>query len=263
MSPKRKKAAEKKTTPSSTKKAKDQSLSDKIQNLNITKSYTSLAYGIVTVVVLFILVVVGFRTFSNQEKVEITDDSAVTEAQGDLYVVKAGQSLWDIAEEVYGTGFEWERIAVANKLLNPGQLEEGTKLIIPRIQEDDTAMTTTPSPSQEATASPTVAPTTTPTPAVTTTATTAPTATQVPTKVPTKAPTSTPQPTKAPEKPTTGTKIEGNKYIVKEGDTLWDIAVRAHADGYKWVVIFNANKDKISNPDLIFVGQEIVIPRSN
>ena len=256
MSPKRKKAAEAKPTTKKTPK-KDQSLLDEIQNLNITKSYTSLAYGVVTVVVLFILVVVGIRTFSNQESVDITDDSAVTQTQGDKYIVKSGQTLWDIAEEVYGTGFEWERIALANKLQNPGQITEGSELIIPRIDDDKTAMVT-PSVTQETTPSVTENVTSTTTP------TQMPTSTQAPTKAPTATPTQ--MPTDSP-KPTgqAGDKtapIVGDKYTVKEGDTLWDIALRARADGYRWVDIYHANKD-ITNPDLIFVGQVIVIPKKN
>lgn len=250
MSPKRKKAAEAK--PKTTKKTpkKDQSILDEIQNLNITKSYTSLAYGVVTVVVLFILVVVGIRTFSSQESVDITDDSAVTQAQGDRYIVKSGQTLWDISEEVYGTGFEWERIAIANRLQNPGQITEGSELVIPRISDEDTAnvtpQATTPSVTAQATAAASPSQ--------------APSATSAPTQMPTA--TATPRPTAQPS-PTmqaTPAPITGDKYTIKEGDTLWDIALRAHADGYRWVDIYRANKE-ITNPDLIYVGQVIVIPK--
>ncbi|OGV91203.1 hypothetical protein A3A66_01375 [Microgenomates group bacterium RIFCSPLOWO2_01_FULL_46_13] len=50
-------------------------------------------------------------------------------------------------------------------------------------------------------------------------------------------------------------------YTVGKGDHLWSIAVRAYGDGYKWVDIFNANKDQIVNPGLIEIGQKLILPR--
>jgi len=240
MSPRRKKA-EKKTTK------KEQSLSDRIQNLNITRSYTSLAYGVVTVVVLFILIVVGIRTFTNQEDVDITDDAAVTEVQGEEYTVQEGQTLWEISEEVYGTGFEWERIAQANNLDNPGQIEEGMTLTIPEMDGEEDDLTQA-SPSPEAgDATEEQEPTQ------------APRATSQPS--PTETPRVTPSPTEAPAVGGQGERIQGDSYTVKQGDFLWDIAVRAYGDGYRWVEIYRANIDMIANPDLIYVGQEFTIPR--
>lgn len=49
-------------------------------------------------------------------------------------------------------------------------------------------------------------------------------------------------------------------YTVVSGDCLWDIAKKFYGDGSKYTVIFNANKDKISNPDLIYPGQVLTIP---
>lgn len=54
-------------------------------------------------------------------------------------------------------------------------------------------------------------------------------------------------------------KISGNKYTVKSGDTLWDIAVRSYGDGYQWNKLQSANK--LSNPDLILEGSSVSIPR--
>lgn len=52
-------------------------------------------------------------------------------------------------------------------------------------------------------------------------------------------------------------------YTVVSGDCLWDIAKKFYGDGSKYTKIFNANKDKISNPDLIFPGQVLCIPSSS
>jgi nucleoid-associated protein YgaU len=54
-------------------------------------------------------------------------------------------------------------------------------------------------------------------------------------------------------------KITGSKYTIKNGDTLWDISVRAYGDGYQWPKLHSANK--LSNPDIILVGSSINIPR--
>ncbi len=53
--------------------------------------------------------------------------------------------------------------------------------------------------------------------------------------------------------------ITGVSYTVVEGDNLWDIAVRAYGDGYKWSEIAQANK--LENPDIINVGNVLTLPR--
>ena len=53
--------------------------------------------------------------------------------------------------------------------------------------------------------------------------------------------------------------IPENSYTVQKGDDLWNIAVRAYGDGYKWVEIANANN--LSEPGLIFSGNTLKLPR--
>lgn len=53
--------------------------------------------------------------------------------------------------------------------------------------------------------------------------------------------------------------ITGSSYTVQKGDSLWDIAVRAYGDGYKWTDIAKANN--LENPGLIFSGNIFQIPR--
>ena len=45
-----------------------------------------------------------------------------------------------------------------------------------------------------------------------------------------------------------------------KGDNLWDLAYRHYKDGYLWPLILQANKDQISNPDLIEPGEKLKIP---
>lgn len=49
-------------------------------------------------------------------------------------------------------------------------------------------------------------------------------------------------------------------YVVKSGDTLSGIAQAMYGDAGRWPAIFEANKDKISDPNLIHPGQELRIP---
>ena len=49
-------------------------------------------------------------------------------------------------------------------------------------------------------------------------------------------------------------------YEIQKGDTLWVIAKEHYGDGNKYNQIFDANREVIKNPDLIFPGQKIRIP---
>ncbi|MHB8927565.1 MAG: LysM peptidoglycan-binding domain-containing protein [Bacillota bacterium] len=51
-----------------------------------------------------------------------------------VYVVKAGDSLWDIAARLYGNGRMYTIIALQNKLSDPARLEEGRVLVIPPVK---------------------------------------------------------------------------------------------------------------------------------
>ena len=53
---------------------------------------------------------------------------------------------------------------------------------------------------------------------------------------------------------------EPRTYVVKKGDSLSKIAKQFYGDMKLWKKIFEANRDKISNPDLIRPGQKLVIP---
>lgn len=49
-------------------------------------------------------------------------------------------------------------------------------------------------------------------------------------------------------------------YTVKRGDCLWNIAKAVYGDGSKYKAIYEANKDKISNPNSIHEGMVLRIP---
>ena len=52
----------------------------------------------------------------------------------------------------------------------------------------------------------------------------------------------------------------GQSYTVKSGDTLSKIAKQFYGDAGQYMKIFEANKDKLKDPDKIQVGQELKIP---
>jgi nucleoid-associated protein YgaU len=49
-------------------------------------------------------------------------------------------------------------------------------------------------------------------------------------------------------------------YTVKAGDTLSKIAKAHYGDATQYTKIFEANRDKLKDPDKIFPGQVLVIP---
>lgn len=49
-------------------------------------------------------------------------------------------------------------------------------------------------------------------------------------------------------------------HTVVRGDTLSDIAKRFYGKAGMWPILFEANRDKLDNPDLIHPGQELRIP---
>lgn len=49
-------------------------------------------------------------------------------------------------------------------------------------------------------------------------------------------------------------------YQVLNGDSLWSVAERKYGDGFKWVDIYDLNREVISNADVIEVGQVLRLP---
>lgn len=49
-------------------------------------------------------------------------------------------------------------------------------------------------------------------------------------------------------------------YTVKSGDCLWTIAQRHLGKGSRYTEIYDLNRDKISNPSLIYPGQVLTMP---
>lgn len=55
----------------------------------------------------------------------------------------------------------------------------------------------------------------------------------------------------------------GRIHVVQSGNSLWRLARSAYGDGVRYTLIFEANKDQIRDPDLIYPGQVFTLPRVN
>lgn len=51
-------------------------------------------------------------------------------------------------------------------------------------------------------------------------------------------------------------------YTVQSGDSLSKIAKQVYGDATKWEALFEANREVIKDPDLIYPGQKIRIPEN-
>jgi len=64
-------------------------------------------------------------------------------------------------------------------------------------------------------------------------------------------------------KDTAASAVAITEYTVKKGESLWWIAKYkdVYDDDFLWPIIYEANKSQIKNPNLIYPGQKLKIPR--
>lgn len=210
---------------------------DKLSSeVSSNQSKLSMVLGALIILVVGILV---FNYFSRgrpevgpaqQTEQQMEEDVSPNKLPG-KYKVKEGDTLFLIAEKYYQNGSKYEELTKANNLSDPNLIEVGQVLEIPKLAE---------------------APVITPTPS--------PTETPPATAPPSPDPSPSPDPPSQNDAATPwGPKITGNSYTVVEGDWLSKIAGRAYGDIFAYRKLAQVNN--IKNPDLIFPGQVINIPR--
>ncbi len=59
-----------------------------------------------------------------------------------------------------------------------------------------------------------------------------------------------------------GAQAEEGHVVVEKGNSLWRIAHRLYGDGPAFTIIYQANKDLIRDPDLIYPGQVLQLPKN-
>ena len=168
-----------------------------LKTLKLNENNISVVLGGLVVVIVGVLVINYFKDRKGEIIPAITTQTEI----GETHSVVKGETLWSIAEDNYGSGYNWVDIKSANDLTND-LIEVGQELSIPQVAA--------------------------------------------------KEPTST-------AKIVSPQTISGDSYTVEKGDSLWNIAVRAYGDGYKWVEITSANN--LANPNLIHAGNVLTLPR--
>ena len=57
--------------------------------------------------------------------------------------------------------------------------------------------------------------------------------------------------------------MPGTFIVVQPGNSLWRLARRTYGSGFRYSVIYEANKNQIKNADLIYPGQVFTLPATN
>lgn len=190
------------------------------QVLKTVKLYESTISMVLGALVLATAAFLVFSYFRNLKVGQVTSNGNQNQtSERKIHKVAAGETLWSIADTYYNDGYAWGKIAEANFISNPDNIEKDIELIIPEavstINKDQTVKVGEPKVEEK--------------------------------KDLEKADVKTP----APALP--------SRYRVVRGDDLWKIAVKVYGNGYKWTEIAKVNR--IKNPNVIFVGSTLTIPR--
>ncbi len=180
--------------------------------------------GALVIVIVGILVVNYFKDKRSQTLPEAAN--TVNQAQkaevGKSHTVVKGETLWSIAEDAYGSGYNWTDVYKENNLKSQN-VEVGQILTIPQVAAKQ------------------------------------PTSTKPVSTALVKATAEPAKPATTSAKPSTVNVSTNASYTVVKGDSLWKIAVKEYGSGYKWVEIARANK--LKNPNLIHPGNVLTLPR--
>lgn len=122
-----------------------------LKTIKLNESLLSMVFGIVTVLLIGVLVLRMYGAQSPTITQEADQTEVATEKVGEVVVetkedgkkyptelpekvtVEAGESLWTIAENQYGSGYNWVDIAKENNLSNANQLNVGQELKLPKV----------------------------------------------------------------------------------------------------------------------------------
>lgn len=103
--------------------------------------------GAIVLVVLGVIVVRYFQNLdfgtANIPGEQVETQPTVERGQGPVtYIVGDGESLWNIAEKQYGSGYNWVDITRENNLSNPNLINDGQELVIPDVEPKELTIPT-------------------------------------------------------------------------------------------------------------------------
>lgn len=196
---------------------------------NSNQSKLSMVLGALIILVVGILVFNYFNKAKEslgpaQQTMQQQEDVSAENLPG-KYTVKEDDTLFIIAEKYYKDGDKFSEIAKANNLSDVNSIEVGQVIDIPKLSNTNSTFEPTATPQASA-------------------------KTQV---------AQSDMGTGGGDTTIWGPKIESDTYTVTEGDWLSTIAARKYGDIYAYQKIAAANN--ISNPDLIYPGQVLKLPR--
>lgn len=201
------------------------------EEIGTNQSKLSMVLGALIILVVGILI---FNYFNRGNRGDETLGPAQQTQEEDVspnnlpgkYTVKENDTLFLIAQKYYMDGYKYEEIAKANNLKDVNAIEAGQVLDIPKLAEEIAEI---PLPSLEPGAS------------------LEPQATETELGI------------GGGNTTIWGSRITQDSYTVQQGDWLSKIAGRAYGDIWAYKKLAEVNN--IPNPDLIFPGQVIKIPR--
>jgi len=104
----------------------------------------SMILGVLVVLVVGALVINYFRNIRQPKETQPAQEGSQQETTSQqpikledlptVYTVKAGDNLWQIAQTIYSSGYNWVDIARENNLKNPNLVYAGQELKIPKAQ---------------------------------------------------------------------------------------------------------------------------------
>lgn len=211
----------------------EKGLKNILKFFKMNENAISTLMGGVVIIVIAGLIFNYFRTanlktwqgtlLSDQETATTTKkDEVLSETLIATYKVVKGDDLWHISEKYYKSGYNYVDIIKENKLGASGVITAGMELRIPKVEPKKLTVVET---NKEIAIS------------------------------------AKGDVVKVEPKEAEARSIEAGEYTTQKGDSYWKLAVRAYGDGYKWTKIYQANKKLFANPDLIYSGVKIVIPK--
>jgi len=111
-----------------------------LKELNLPESYISITLGFLVVIVAGLLIFNYFNRGNVTEQQKKQEEAAMEEQQKKeitlptTHTVADDETLWNIAEKYYQSGYNWVTIASENKLANADRITVGQTLVIPQAE---------------------------------------------------------------------------------------------------------------------------------